>query len=100
MHKFLEDYINTGQWKDPGSNPTTTSTQDGESSPDQALVHVNEIWGTEVNYIIQNIRRHPDLIGMMKGNRPMDFKQTQQAPRKKNTLKITPAVGSPCRSTQ
>ena len=33
MHKFLEDYINTGQWKDPRFNPITTSTQDGESSP-------------------------------------------------------------------
>ena len=50
MHKFLEDYINTGQWKDPGSNPYSQQAHKmAKVVHDQALVHVNEIWGTEVN---------------------------------------------------
>ena len=88
MHKFLEDYINNGEWKDPGSNPYSQQAHKmAKVVHDKALVHVNEFWGTEVNLYHPKIYAGTtDLIGMMKGEPAiMDFKQTNK-PKKKEYI--------------
>ena len=88
MHKFLEDYITTGDWKDPGSNPYSQQAHKmAKVVHDKALVHVDEFWGTEVNLYHPKIYAGTtDLIGMMKGEPAiMDFKQTNK-PKKKEYI--------------
>ena len=49
MHKYLEDYIDTGDWPNPGSNPYAQQAHKmaGEIK-NKALKDVNQIWGSEV----------------------------------------------------
>lgn len=81
MHKYLEDYIEKGEWPDPGTNPYA---QQAHSMADQirnnALTHVDEIWGSEVNlYFPQIYAGTTDLVGVYKGQHCiMDFKQTNK----------------------
>jgi genome maintenance exonuclease 1 len=81
MHKYLEDYIDTGVWPTPGSNPFAIKAHRmAEQVRDNAMVHVNEIWGSEVNlYVPQMYAGTTDLVGLYKGNPCiMDFKQTNK----------------------
>jgi len=81
MHKYLEDYIDTGVWSSPGSNPFAIKAHRmAEQVRDNAMVHVNEIWGSEVNlYVPQLYAGTTDLVGLYKGNACiMDFKQTNK----------------------
>jgi len=49
MHKFLEDFVLTGELKDPGSNPYSKQSHAmAYSIIKQGLVNVNEVWGVEV----------------------------------------------------
>ena len=49
MHKFLEDYITTGIFNDPGSNPySVQSHKMAKHIIDNGLKNVNEVWGVEV----------------------------------------------------
>jgi hypothetical protein len=81
MHKYLEDYVETGEWPVPGSNPyAKQSHRMAEIVRDNALVHMDEMWGSEVNLYVPNLYAGTtDLVGLYKGNASIcDFKQTNK----------------------
>lgn len=85
MHKYLEDYVETGEWRDPGSNPYAQQAHAMATRVrDEAITDVNEIWGSEVNLYMPGIYAGTaDLVGVYKGQPCiMDFKQTNK-PKKK-----------------
>lgn len=81
MHKYLEDYIDTGEWPSAGSNPYA---QQAHMMATRIKVHamddVDEVWGSEVPLYVPNIYAGTtDLVGVYKGNPCiMDFKQTNK----------------------
>jgi ATP-dependent exoDNAse (exonuclease V) beta subunit len=81
MHKYLEDYVDTGEWPSAGSNPYA---QQSHSMAEQIKLHamqdVGEIWGSEVQlYVPQLYAGTTDLVGTYKGQPSiMDFKQTNK----------------------
>ena len=81
MHKYLEDYVEFGKWPEPGSNPYAKQAHMMATQiKEQALTHVDEIWGSEVNlYMPQMYAGTTDLVGQYKGQPSiMDFKQTNK----------------------
>jgi hypothetical protein len=81
MHKYLEDYIDTGEWPTPGSNPYAQQAHMMATQiKEQAMVDVDEIWGSEVPLYVPNIYAGTtDLVGTYKGQPCiMDFKQTNK----------------------
>jgi len=81
MHKYLEDYIDTGEWPNPGSNPYAQQAHMMATQiKENAMVHVDEIWGSEVPLYVPGIYAGTtDLVGTYKGNPCiMDFKQTNK----------------------
>ena len=81
MHKYLEDYIEFGEWPTPGSNPYAQQAHSmAEQIKANALTDVDEIWGSEVNlYMPQMYAGTTDLVGQYKGQPSiMDFKQTNK----------------------
>ena len=49
MHKWLEDYVKTGDRGTPGSNPFSVQSHIMATTViEQGLVNVNEVWGVEV----------------------------------------------------
>jgi len=80
MHKYLEDYIEFGEWPQPGSNPYAQQAHGmAEVIRDNALKDV-EVWGSEVAlYMPQMYAGTTDLVGTYKGQPAiMDFKQTNK----------------------
>jgi hypothetical protein len=80
MHKYLEDYIDTGEWPQPGSNPYAQQAHGmAEVIKENALKDV-EVWGSEVAlYMPQMYAGTTDLVGTYKGQPAiMDFKQTNK----------------------
>jgi genome maintenance exonuclease 1 len=80
MHKYLEDYIEFGEWPQAGSNPYAQQAHGmAEVIRDNALVDV-EVWGSEVAlYMPQMYAGTTDLVGTYKGQPAiMDFKQTNK----------------------
>jgi len=70
MHKYLEDYIEFGEWPQPGSNPYA---QQAHMMATTIKVHamddVDEIWGSEVPLYVPGIYAGTtDLVGEYKGN--------------------------------
>jgi genome maintenance exonuclease 1 len=85
MHKYLEDYVETGEWIEPGSNPYAQQAHRMATEiKEQAMTDVDEIWGSEVNLYMPSIYAGTtDLVGTYKGQPCiMDFKQTNK-PKKK-----------------
>jgi ATP-dependent exoDNAse (exonuclease V) beta subunit len=85
MHKYLELYIESGEWPSPGSNPYAQQAHRmAEQVRDHALIDITEIWGSEVNLYMPGIYAGTaDLVGQYKGNPAiLDFKQTNK-PKKK-----------------
>lgn len=81
MHKYLEDYVETGEWPNPGTNPYAQQAHMMATQiKEQALAHVDEIWGSEVNlYMPMMYAGTTDLVGQYKGQPSiMDFKQTNK----------------------
>jgi len=81
MHKYLEDYIDTGEWPQPGGNPYAQQAHKmAEQVKEKAMSDVDEIWGSEVNLFHPKIYAGTtDLVGMYKGQPCiMDFKQTNK----------------------
>lgn len=81
MHKYLEDYIEFGEWPTPGSNPFAKKAHRmAEVIRENALTDVDEIWGSEINlYMPKMYAGTTDLVGTYKGNPAiMDFKQTNK----------------------
>lgn len=85
MHKYLEDYVETGEWGEPGSNPYAQQAHRMATEiKNRAMVDVEEIWGSEVNLYMPVIYAGTtDLVGVYKGQPSIiDFKQTNK-PKKK-----------------
>ena len=81
MHTFLEKYIASGEWPQPGTNPYSQQAHMmAEVILNQSLCDINEIWGSEVNlYFPQIYAGTTDLLGVYKGEHAiMDFKQTNK----------------------
>jgi ATP-dependent exoDNAse (exonuclease V) beta subunit len=81
MHKYLEDYIEFGEWPTPGSNPFAIKAHRmAEEIRNNAMIDVDEIWGSEVAlYVPQMYAGTTDLVGQYKGQPCiMDFKQTNK----------------------
>jgi hypothetical protein len=81
MHKYLEDWIDTGEWPTPGSNPYAQQAHMMATQiKENAMVHVDEIWGSEVPLYVPGIYAGTtDLVGTYKGQPCiMDFKQTNK----------------------
>lgn len=81
MHKYLEMYIESGEWPVPGSNPYA---QHAHRMANVIKVHaiddVEEIWGSEVSLYVPNIYAGTtDVVGVYKCNHCiMDFKQSNK----------------------
>ena len=81
MHKFLETFIETGNWPSPGTNPYSIQAHKmAERIRDEALKDLNEAWGQEINLFFPQIYAGTtDLVGIYKGNHAiMDYKQTNK----------------------
>ena len=81
MHKYLEDYIEFGEWPTPGSNPYAQQAHKMASQvKENAMVDVDQIWGSEINLYHPKIYAGTtDLVGQYKGQPAiMDFKQTNK----------------------
>ena len=88
MHKWLENYIKTGETGEPGSNPySVQSHMMANSIIKQGLVNCNEFWGTEVAlYYPQIYAGTTDLCGIHNGSEAiMDHKQTNK-PKKREWI--------------
>lgn len=81
MHKWIEDYIKTGELGVPGSNPySQQSHKMAQSIISQGLINCNEYWGTEVPlYFPKVYAGTTDLVGVH-NNEPaiMDHKQSNK----------------------
>ena len=79
MHKYLEDHINGIQLKDTVSNPfAQQSLTMAKTVIANGLVHVNEVWGTEVPLYFPKIYAGTtDCVGIHNNCESiLDFKQT------------------------
>lgn len=88
MHKWLENYIKTGETGEPGSNPfSQQSHQMAQSIITKGLVNCNEYWGTEVAlYFPEVYAGTTDLVGVHNGDEAiMDHKQTNK-PKKREWI--------------
>jgi genome maintenance exonuclease 1 len=81
MHKYLEEYVETGIWKEAGSNPYAQQANHmALQILNYGLTDVNEIWGSEVNLYMPGIYAGTtDLVGLYNHNPSiLDFKQTNK----------------------
>jgi len=81
MHKWLEDYVTTGETGDPGSNPySQQSHKMAHIIIEQGLSNASEYWGTEVPlYFPQVYAGTTDCLGVYNGKPAiLDFKQTNK----------------------
>lgn len=81
MHKYLEDYIEFGEWPTPGSNPYAQKAHAMATKiKENAMVDMDEIWGSEVSLYVPGIYAGTtDLVGVYKGNPAIcDFKQSNR----------------------
>ncbi len=84
MHKYLEDYVESGNWVEPGSNPYAKQAHSMVTQIKDNVMNDIEIWGSEVQLYHPKIYAGTtDLVGTYKGQPAiMDFKQTNK-PKKK-----------------
>jgi genome maintenance exonuclease 1 len=88
MHKWLENYVKTGETGEPGSNPySLQSHQMAQSIISQGLIKCSEYWGTEVPLYYPKIYAGTtDLAGIHDGDEAiMDHKQTNK-PKKREWI--------------
>jgi genome maintenance exonuclease 1 len=81
MHKWLENYVKTGETGEPGSNPySIQSHQMAQSIITQGLAKCSEFWGTEVSLYFPKIYAGTtDLVGVHDGSPAiMDHKQSNK----------------------
>ena len=80
MHKYLEDYIEFGEWPQPGSNPYAQQAHGMAQVIKDNVMDDVEVWGSEVAlYMPQMYAGTTDLVGTYKGQPAiMDFKQTNK----------------------
>lgn len=88
MHKFLEDYLITGQFGKAGSNPySRISHAMAEQIVLNAFPHIDEFWGSEVGLYYEGLYAGTtDCLGVWKGKEAiLDFKQTNK-PKKREWI--------------
>jgi len=88
MHKWLENYIKTGETGEPGSNPYSIQSHTmAHSIITQGLSNCTEFWGTEVPlYFPKVYAGTTDLCGIHAGDQAiMDHKQTNK-PKKREWI--------------
>jgi hypothetical protein len=88
MHKWLENYIKTGETGEPGSNPySIQSHQMAQSIIQKGMHRCTEYWGTEVPLYYPKIYAGTtDLCGVHDGSEAiMDHKQTNK-PKKREWI--------------
>lgn len=88
MHKWIEDYIKTGELGVPGSNPYSQQSHlMAQSIITQGLSKCHEFWGTEVPLYFPKIYAGTtDLVGIHDGAEAiMDHKQTNK-PKKREWI--------------
>jgi genome maintenance exonuclease 1 len=81
MHKYLEDFVMTGQLSTPGTNPYSKQSHLMASTIiNQGLVNINEIWGTEVGLYYPGLYAGTaDAVGIHKNSESIfDYKQTNK----------------------
>jgi len=80
MHKYLEDYIEFGDWPTPGSNPYAQQAHGMAQVIKDNVMDDVEVWGSEVALYMPNMYAGTtDLVGTYKGQPAiMDFKQTNK----------------------
>lgn len=81
MHKFLEDYITTGIFNDPGTNPySIQSHKMANCIISEGLKNVNEVWGVEVPLYYPGLYAGTtDCVGIHDESEAiMDHKQTNK----------------------
>jgi hypothetical protein len=88
MHKWLENYVKTGNMGEPGTNPySIQSHQMARTIVEKGLINCQEFWGTEVSlYFPEIYAGTTDLVGVH-GNQEaiMDHKQTNK-PKKREWI--------------
>jgi genome maintenance exonuclease 1 len=88
MHKYLENFVLTGETGEPGSNPySKQSHQMAHTIISQGLSNCPEFWGTEVSlYFPKVYAGTTDLVGLHSGDEAiLDFKQTNK-PKKREWI--------------
>jgi hypothetical protein len=88
MHKWLENYVLTGETGEPGTNPySLQSHKMAQTIIKQGLVNCNEAWGTEVQLYCPGLYAGTtDLVGMHGSEDAiMDHKQTNK-PKKREWI--------------
>ena len=88
MHKWLENYVLTGDPGTPGSNPySIQSHKMAQTIINEGLVNCNEAWGTEVQLYCPGLYAGTtDLVGVHAGEDAiMDHKQTNK-PKKREWI--------------
>jgi len=81
LHKYIETFIDTGEWPIAGTNPYAQHAhQMATVIKVHALDDVTEVWGSEVPLYIPNLYAGTtDLVGKYKGHDAiLDFKQTNK----------------------
>lgn len=81
MHKYLEDYVLTGEWPAPGSNPYSKQANNmAKVIKDNALVDVTKVTGSEISLYMPGLYAGTtDLVGYYGSNLAiMDFKQSRK----------------------
>lgn len=85
MHKYLEDYVRTGEMKDRGTNPFSwVSHEMARSVIEQGLKHqVTEFWGVEIPLYFPGLYAGTtDGAGVHLGDEAiLDYKQTNRPKR-------------------
>ena len=88
MHKWLENYIKTGETGEPGSNPYSKQSHTmAHTIISQGLSNCPEFWGTEVSLYFPKIYAGTtDLVGLHNSDEAiLDFKQTNK-PKKREWI--------------
>jgi genome maintenance exonuclease 1 len=88
MHKYLENYVLTGETGEPGSNPYSKQSHTmAHTIISQGLSNCPEFWGTEVSLYFPKIYAGTtDLVGLHSGDEAiLDFKQTNK-PKKREWI--------------
>jgi genome maintenance exonuclease 1 len=88
MHKWLENYVKTGETGEPGSNPYSKQSHTmAHSIISQGLSNCTEFWGTEVSlYFPEVYAGTTDLVGLHNSDEAiLDFKQTNK-PKKREWI--------------
>ena len=88
MHKYLENYVLTGETGEPGSNPYSKQSHTmAHTIISEGLSNCPEFWGTEVSlYFPKVYAGTTDLVGLHNSDEAiLDFKQTNK-PKKREWI--------------